>query len=107
MTRAWVAIGVIGAGTYAIRASLILLLRGVTVPHVAERAFRYVGPAVLSAIAAQGLVSVDYVSLAVLAPRVLAAIVTGLVAWRTQGLLSSMVAGMTVFLGLDLLIGGG
>lgn len=100
---AWIVIAVIGLGTWLLRASLILLFRDAIVPPLVERAFRYVGPAVLSAIAVPGLVapggSFDPTGL-----RVPAGIVAGLVAWRTKSLLLTLVAGLAIFFGLDLLL---
>jgi len=48
---ALVAVLVVAVSTYLMRASLIVLLAGVTVPAPAERALRYVGPATLAALA--------------------------------------------------------
>jgi len=99
----WLVIGGIGAGTYAMRASLILLFRDAGVPPVLERALRYVGPAVLSAIAVPGLLApggtLDPTGL-----RVPAGLVAGLVAWRTRSLLLTLVAGLAVFFGLGALL---
>ena len=44
-TAALVAVVVVAASTYLMRASLIVLLAGVTIPPSVERALRYVGPA--------------------------------------------------------------
>ncbi|MDX1657812.1 MAG: AzlD domain-containing protein [Nitriliruptorales bacterium] len=97
---AWLVIGTIGLGTWAMRASLILLFRDATVPDVVERGFRYVGPAVLAALSVPGLLapggSLDLTGL-----RIPAGIVAGLVAWRTENLLLTLVAGLAVFFGLD------
>jgi len=48
---ALVAVLVVAVSTYLMRASLIVLLAGVTVPAPVERALRYVGPATLAALA--------------------------------------------------------
>lgn len=99
----WLVIALIALGTYGARASLILLFREADIPPLLERAFRYVGPAVLSAIAVPGLLApggtVDLTGL-----RVPAGIVAALVAWRTESLLLTLVAGLAVFFGLDALL---
>lgn len=48
---ALVAVLAVAVSTYLMRASLIVLLAGVTVPPSIERALRYVGPATLAALA--------------------------------------------------------
>lgn len=100
--RAWLAVLVAGAATYAMRASLIVLLRDRTVPPVLEKAFRYVAPSVMAAIAVPGLLAptgaVDLTT-----ARVPAALVAGLVAWRWGGLLPTLVAGLGTFTLVSLL----
>jgi branched-subunit amino acid transport protein len=44
-------VAVVAATTYAMRAGLIVLLADTTLPPAVERALRYVGPAVLAALA--------------------------------------------------------
>lgn len=100
---AWLVIAAVGAGTYGLRASLILLFRGRQVPPLLERAFRYVGPAVLAALSVPGLLAPDG-ALDLTSLRIPAAIVAGLVAWRTENLLLTLTAGLGVFFGLDLLL---
>lgn len=50
-SSALVAVLVVAVSTYLMRASLIVLLAGVTVPPSVERALRYVGPATMAALA--------------------------------------------------------
>lgn len=94
--RYWSVILLAGLGTYALRASLILLLGRVSVPFVAARAFSYVGPAVMAAIAVP----------AILAPggvfdpatvRVPAAAAAGLVAWRFRSVPLTLAVGLGTF----------
>lgn len=94
--RAWLVIGAAGAGTYLLRASLIVLLRGAAVPFVLQRAFRYVAPAVMAAIAVPGLLAPDG-AFAPLNLRVPAALVAAAVAWRWQSLLGTLAAGLAVY----------
>lgn len=100
--RTWVAIAAVGAGTYGLRASLILIFRGTPVPPRLERAFRYVGPSVLAALSVPGVLAPDG-TLDLTGPRVPAGIVAAFVAWRTRNLLLTLVAGLVVFFGLELL----
>lgn len=102
--RLWILILVAAVGTYLIRASLILLLRGRTVPARLERSFRYVAPAVMAAIAIPGLVAPGG-ALAPLNLRVPAALVAGFVAWRWGSLLATLVAGLATYGVLRLLAG--
>lgn len=99
---AWLVIALIALGTYTARASLILLFREAGIPPVLERAFRYVGPAVLSAIAVPGVLAADG-TLDLTGARVPAGIVAALVARRTESLLLTLAAGLTVFFGLGAL----
>ncbi len=91
-TAALVAVVVVAASTYLMRASLIVLLAGVTIPPSVERALRYVGPATLAALAmnlafggADGL-HVGWIELVAL---VVAAAMT---LWRRQLILSMVIA---------------
>ncbi len=90
---ALVAVLVVAVSTYLMRASLIVLLAGVTIPPSIERGLRYVGPATLAALAmnlafgGEGGLHVRWIELVAL-------VVAGLVtAWRRQ-LIVSMVAAM-------------
>lgn len=101
--RTWAVIGFVGVGTYLLRASLIVLLRSMTVPPQLQRAFRYVAPAVMAAIAVPGLLApdghLDPVNL-----RVPAAIVAAAVAWRWRSLLGTLAAGLAVYAVLSAVI---
>lgn len=85
----------VGAITYAMRASVIVGLAERTIPQPVERALRSVGPAVLAALAinlaagGEGGPSLDV--------EVAAALVTaGVVAWWRKSALWSLSAGMLV-----------
>lgn len=87
------AVLIVAVSTYLMRASLIVLLAGVTVPPGVERALRYVGPATLAALAmnlafgGENGLHVHWIELAALA---IGAVV---VLWRGH-LMLSMSAGM-------------
>lgn len=99
----WLVVGAIGAGTWALRASLILLFRDAAIPPVLERAFRYVGPSVLAALSIPGLLAPDG-AFDLTTLRVPAGIVAGFVAWRTKSLLVTLLAGLAVYFGLQLML---
>lgn len=87
------AVLIVAVSTYVMRASLIVLLAGVTIPTQVERALRYVGPATLAALAmnlafgGEGGLHVHWIELTAVA---VAAVVT---LWRRHVMLS-MITGM-------------
>jgi len=91
-----IAIVVVGLGTYATRASFIILLANRELPPLLRRAVRNVGPAVLAALVASLLVGDE--GIAGLAPSVeLASLVAGGgVAWRFKNVIAGLVFGMIV-----------
>jgi len=93
----WLTLIGMGLVTYAIRLSFILLWGKVAVPAVAQRALRFVPPAVLSAIIFPEILrhTGDW-NLSPANPRLLAALMAALVAWRTRNPLLTIAAGMAV-----------
>lgn len=91
----WAVIAAVGTGTFAFRFSFVYLFEYVDeVPTAVERALRYVAPAVLAALVAPSLLVVDG-SIAVTGnARLLAGLVGAVVAWRTESILWTMVAGV-------------
>jgi branched-subunit amino acid transport protein len=88
-------IGAIGAVTYAIRVSFIALFgRLDDIPPRVERALRYVPAAVLAALVAPALVTVQPDAGGLAVDRLAAGTVAAGVAWRTGDVLATMVAGM-------------
>lgn len=99
MKESWVSLGLIilgmGAITYAIRASLILLLGRVAIPPLIRRGLRFVPPAVLAAIVVPELLQpAGTVGLGLLNPRLLAGALAGLIAWRSRNIFLAIGAGM-------------
>lgn len=95
VAEAFAAVVTVGVLTYASRAGPILLLADRTMPYGVQRALRYVGPAVLSALVVSliagggGVSGVD--------PEEVAAVAAGcLVAARTKNLIAALAAGMGV-----------
>lgn len=95
----WLVIIIAGLGTWALRASLVVAFGRFDVHPRLERSFRYVGPAVLAAIALPGLLAPDG-AVEPFDPRVAGGIVAALVAWRTENLLLTLAAGLAVTGGL-------
>ena len=87
------AVLVVGALTYTARAGAIVLLADRQFPPEVERALRYVGPAVLSALVISLLAGGEGVR-GVAAEEIAAVLVGCLVALRTKSLIASFVAGM-------------
>jgi len=84
-----VALGILivgmGAVTYAIRLSLILLLGRLRVPPLVQRGLRFVPPAVLSAlIFPELLLPGGTLMLSLGNVRLLAGVLAGLVAWQSK-----------------------
>lgn len=105
----WVAIAVLAAGTYALRASFLLGAGLVSdLPPPARDALELVPVAVLAGLVAPALVLVDG-SLALGAgnPRVLAGGLAVVVAWRTESLLLTVGVGMGALWVLQWLVGLG
>lgn len=95
--RAWLVFIIGGFGTYLLRASFILMGAKVALPPLVERALRAVGPAVFAAIVTPplvGSVPLTEVPSQRLA-EVVAAVVAGVVAWRTGRVAWVLAVGMT------------
>ena len=91
----WSVILAVGAGTFAFRFSFVYLFEHVDeVPALVERALRYVAPAVLAALVAPSLLLVDGSIAVVGNERLLAGLVGAAVAWRTESIIWTMVAGV-------------
>lgn len=89
----WTMILVLGLGTYALRASFIMYFGTRAVPPLAERVLRLVPAAVLAALVAPAVFSVQA------GPdplRLAAGAVAALVAWRTRSVGWTVLAGMGV-----------
>ena len=94
----WITMFLAGVLTFLTRLSFIWLFGRVEIPDWLRRSLRYVPPAVLTAIIFPE-VFVNQGSL-VVPPwnnsRLVAALVAGLIAWRTRNVLLTIVAGMLV-----------
>ena len=102
----WAVIALVGVGTFLIRFSFFVLFEYLeTVPVGLERALRFVPAAVLAALVAPAVVVVDGSPAVSLANgRLLAAGLAVVVAWRTESVLATIVAGMAALLGLGFVL---
>ena len=95
----WAIIVAMGIGTFALRFSFIGLSGYVEdVPPWLERALRFVPAAVIAAIVFPALVLVDGSVTVAGNDRLLAGAVAAAVAWRTEDILATIVAGMGALL---------
>ncbi|WDY59435.1 AzlD domain-containing protein [Pseudomonas sp. PSKL.D1] len=91
----WITFLLIGAGTFAIRLSFIEFYGALRIPPLLRRALVYVPASVLAALVLPAVVfadkqpAIDWSN-----PQIPAAIVAGLVAWRTRSTLLTLAAGM-------------
>lgn len=101
----WLVVWVVGAGTFAFRVSFILLLGRVDeVPPGFVRALEFVPPAVLAALVAPAVLAPE--GTLALGPgnhRLAAGAVAAAVAYRTENMLATLLAGLGVLVGLGLL----
>lgn len=100
---AWLAIAVIGLGTFAIRASFIYLYGHLDLRPTVERALELVPAAVLSALVAPAVLAPGG-SPVPLGARPVAAGVAVAVAWYTEDILATIVSGLAVLLALQSLV---
>lgn len=94
----WAIILVIAIGTFTIRQSFLQLFgRLERVPPSVDRALKFVPAAVLTALFVPSVLSLDASLAPVVEPdQFVAAVVGGVVAWRTGSVLKTMVVGMSV-----------
>lgn len=95
-----VAVASVALVTYSMRAGVILLLAGRTLPAPVERALRQVGPAVLAALAINLMFGGEG-GPTVTVPEVAGLVAAAVVAWWRRNLLWSLAAGMAALVALD------
>jgi branched-subunit amino acid transport protein len=92
----WLAIVLIGIATYGFRLSFIHLFGRIDeVPTRIKRPLRYVPPAVLAALVFPDLVTIrPSVAATLVDERLIAGVVAGAVAWRTENVMATITSGM-------------
>jgi len=94
-TAAWIVVAGAGAGTYAIRASLLLTAhRFGDVPPRLREALRMIPPAAMAALAIPAILRPNGGAVDLMDARFVAGALALLVAWRTQNLLATTAVGM-------------
>jgi branched-subunit amino acid transport protein len=92
--KLWAVIVVIGALNYLSRLSFIAFFARRSVPPLLARALRYVPAAMLTALIVPMVLSAPPDAPALPTPKVVAALIAGVVAWLTHSTLKTLVAGM-------------
>ncbi len=102
----WLAIIVIGIGTFALRASFIELGGRFALPASVSRALRFLPAAVLSAIILPAILRGEAGGLyfGLDNPRLIAGIAAALIAWKTKSVLATLATGMGVLWATQALI---
>lgn len=99
----WLAVAVIGVGTFLVRFSFLFLFEYLSeVPEGVQRTLRFVPAAVLAALVVPAVVVVDGTpAVSVDNHQLVAAVAAAVVAWRTESILATIVVGIGVLLGLQ------
>jgi branched-subunit amino acid transport protein len=93
----WLTIIAVGIVTVTLRASFIMLLGHIAMPHSLLRSLRYVPPAVLSALIVPELVAQGgQLAIGWNNPRLIAGVIAAIIAWRTKNVLLTIAVGMIV-----------
>lgn len=102
----WLAFAVAAAGTFAIRASFVVLFGYLDeVPPAVEDLLRYVPAAVLAALVAPSLAYAgDALALSLDNARLVAGGLAAVVAWRTENMLATLAVGMVALWTLEYLV---
>jgi branched-subunit amino acid transport protein len=105
-TYLWLTILSMGVVTFLIRLSFIVAWGKFEMPPLVRRSLRYVPPAVLSAIILPELLRPNSlpIDLSLGNARWIAGLVAAIIAWRTRNALLTIVAGMTVFWVLQVMV---
>lgn len=94
MSRVWTAIVLTGIGTFAMRASfLVVAERLADVPPALQRLLRQIPPAALASIVLPALLRPEG-AIDLTHPRFAAGLVAALVAWRTRNVALTLAVGM-------------
>lgn len=92
----WIVIVVVGALNYLSRLSFIALFAHIEMPAFVARALRFVPSTMLTAIVVPAVVftAPATLSFSYTNPKLVAALVASLIAWRTKNATATMVGGM-------------
>ena len=101
--KLWAVIAIVGLSNYLSRLSFIALFANRRVPPLLGRAFRYVPAAMLTALVVPMVVTLPLASIGPSVPRIIAALVAGVVAFVTHGQLKTLASGMVTLWVLETL----
>lgn len=100
----WTVVAVMGVGTVALRGSFLFLFERLgTVPPRVERALRFVPAAVLAALVFPAVFAPEGAVTLLGNDRLAAAAVASAVAWYTESLLATIVAGLVAIVAIGVL----
>jgi branched-subunit amino acid transport protein len=99
--KIWTVIVIVGALNYASRLSFIAFFANREVPRLLARALKYVPAAMLTALVLPMILAVDAGGTPVWSPRIPAALVAAVVAFRTRSTLPTLGVGMLTLWGLE------
>ena len=100
--KLWTVVAIVGVLNYLSRLSFIAIFARRHVPALMGRAFRYVPAAMLTALVLPMVVAAPGDAPVALLPKVVAAIVAGVVAFITRSTLKTLAAGMLTLWALQL-----
>jgi branched-subunit amino acid transport protein len=92
--KLWSVVAIVGVLNYLSRVSFIAIFARRHMPALLARAFRYVPAAMLTALVLPMIVAAPGAPLLASAPKVVAAVVAGVVAFATHSTLKTLATGM-------------
>jgi branched-subunit amino acid transport protein len=103
----WLIMIALAVGTFLIRISFIILFNNREVHPLIARALRFVPASILSALVIpQILTRNNSLRISLANPQLIAGVIAAVVAWRTKNVPFTILSGMVVLWGLQLLIPG-
>jgi branched-subunit amino acid transport protein len=103
VNRIWSAVLLSGAVTFAMRASFLAAANRLTqVPPGVQRLLRQIPPAALGALVLPALVR-PHGAFDLLQPRLVAGVLAGIVAWRTNNIALTLAVGLGVLIPIEVL----
>lgn len=103
-TAALTALALAGLGNYLLRASFITFIGDARIPHWLDRPLAHARPAILAALVASSALHRTDASPAGLAVQLGALAAAALVSWQTRSLTWTLLAGVAVLVGGELLV---
>jgi branched-subunit amino acid transport protein len=103
----WLLIIVAGILTYLIRVVFILLYGKMKIPEQVQQGLRYIPAAVFAGIVFPEIfTSNQALNISLENGRMIAGLAACLVAWKTKNVILTVVVGMAILIGMNMLVGG-